>query len=361
MTRSGYLLPRIVLLMSIAFTIVALTAYSVVFGDEPLTKTGSGTLTLELKLDSPAPAAENQKPAEEKKENAAADKAKATGGPVEVTEASKKIEEAGVQYNEARLKYEEARSQYTEAASSYMQAKAKSDEAISRMNAAKMKMDKAYTEMSVAIKKWADAQGLKMQSGNDSPAPTAKEEPVSFESLENQFEKEFLAAIAKVGDKALTGESMYIGFKLSKEIFGKHPEVLKAEAKRLLAAIPRIEESAWSQCRKEEIPNELLQIMPPAMGDGSANPLYHRGWDPAFVATMVKQSILVKKIGIEDLGRSAQIAHFIPPKVFVVKDATPTTIAIRQADGYFLVGLELTEEGVFRPVSATWMHKKAEK
>jgi hypothetical protein len=109
MTRSNYFLPRIALLISIAFSIAALTAYSTAWGEEQTEQNqNTGTLTLQLKLDT-APATDADK------DNSAADKAQATKDVQKaIADVRQKMAETKAKLDEMNAKMEATRKELQE-------------------------------------------------------------------------------------------------------------------------------------------------------------------------------------------------------------------------------------------------------
>ncbi len=194
--------------------------------------------------------------------------------------------------------------------------------------------------------------GAKLKSGKKADESTV----TTIEDLQKEYERRILSEVEAKGEDMRPEELQTLAVKIAKETFGRHPEVLRAQAEKALKKLPKIDaQKLEGHVVKHKV--DLLEVM----REESYKPedvFLLRGWQPEWVAGIVVQMARARLWGIEQFSRRAILLQFVPDKVFVLEGQKRTTLAIRSLRDYVLVEVELAESGVFLPVSLRWLLPK---
>jgi hypothetical protein len=185
-------------------------------------------------------------------------------------------------------------------------------------------------------------------------APAAKPTP-SIEELQSEFEKRVLAEV-KVDGESRPQEIVKAAAEVARDVFGKHPEVLRAKAKELLKKLPSLKPDVLTGYVARHALTNIPQLLAEEKMDETA--FFAFGWQPARVAAVAKNLVLARHITPQQLGRRSVLAHFVLDKVYTVPGRETTTLAVKSLGDYVLVEMRLEKSGVFVPVSVSWMVEK---
>ncbi len=174
-----------------------------------------------------------------------------------------------------------------------------------------------------------------------------------IEELQARYEGRFLAEIARNDDLPMEDVGK-AAVALAREVFGGHPQVLRAKAEerfRLLPPLDRdvLDGSYTTRHTLADFPRLFSELA------SAEDFVIGLGWDPAHVADMAWPSLL-KEMTTAELDRLANLETHLPYKTYRVPGGERTVVAVRSPlDDFFLVELRLNAFGVFVPVSVRWM------
>lgn len=188
-----------------------------------------------------------------------------------------------------------------------------------------------------------------------------RESSTGIEPLEAEFSERLTQAVSKSGESLSVPDVQAIAIKVAQAVFGPHPEVLKAEAARRLAKMPKLPPAELDGYELKTLNDKPVEMTDFAeiRGQGKAT-LLLRGWQPEFVFFTSKQMFLAQILSPEEMGPHLVLSSILQPKIRVVKTGEVTTLAQKHINDYILFDLKLTDQGVFEPVRIRWMVKAAE-
>ena len=193
---------------------------------------------------------------------------------------------------------------------------------------------------------------LQLDKGDVVPAEGAGERTPTIEELQEEFRKRLLAEAAKLPGEETADAIVKLAAKISRDVYGRHPQVLMSTARKQLDALPAFDVKQLDHCEVKLRLDVGLVLHAGGLQLEDLHCLY--GWRAWGVSTWVKNMVMMRAEGLQQLARRAVLGAFVPDKLYLLRVEEKLTLALNSLDDWFLIEVELTPEGIFRPKAVTW-------
>lgn len=175
---------------------------------------------------------------------------------------------------------------------------------------------------------------------------------VSMASLNKSFEQELLVRLSEVWTDLSVEEIQTIAGDTAEDVFGPHPDVLRAEASKVLGELPRIQAAELAQYgpHREDTAFSRLTGAGPSL-------LLLVARDPVQMARQAVQMAIVRSINTQEFGKRVLLSRLIPDRAFLAEGGDSPVVAVKSLGDLFLIDLKAGERGVCIPVRVRWMRK----
>jgi len=178
---------------------------------------------------------------------------------------------------------------------------------------------------------------------------------VTFTSIQREFHQKVLSLVGETDSSPKALDEKILGF--GQETFGSHPKVMQKEALKRFIQLPTFPESDLKKYTAyATLSPSLLSASDPDLERLSLL----LGWAPEKMAGWIKQLFLTHHLEPSKLARLATLNNWCPDKTYRLETKTQYNLVVASLGDIFVIKLSLTEQGVFRPISAQWMKRKNE-
>lgn len=176
-------------------------------------------------------------------------------------------------------------------------------------------------------------------------------EDVTFESLQQAFQKQALSLVSQTNASAMDIQSELAKF--AQDTFGAHPEVVRKEAEKRFADLPVFpahklksydEHMMWDQFPLPSAEIGWMWLM--------------FAWDPERLADTAKKHLLARHLSTAEFGRLAMLNEFCPDRTYRMGKSKFPDLVVDSLGDLFVITVEMTEVGVCKPTSVRWMEKE---
>ena len=161
---------------------------------------------------------------------------------------------------------------------------------------------------------------------------TAKAAP-SNEELQAQYEKRILTEVV-LNDESSVEDMTKAVMGIAKDVFGKHPDVLKAKAEELLEKMESLKPDALKGYTAKKTVTNIQESLSAQKLDEDVFLFY--GCRPKHVARFMKNLVLARHISPRQMGQRSVLGEVLPDKVYRVPGKKKTTLAVISLKDIFL-------------------------
>lgn len=178
---------------------------------------------------------------------------------------------------------------------------------------------------------------------------------VTFTSIQQEFQQKVLSLVPETdsSQEELNEKILIFG----QETFGNHPKVVKKETMKRFKQLPVFPEASLKEYTAFATLSQSL--MTDSDSDLTRLSLL-LGWTPEKMADWVKQTFLARHLELSKLSQRATLNNWYPDKTYRIETNAQPKLVLESLGDIFIIKLALTDQGVFKPISAQWMKRKSE-
>lgn len=172
---------------------------------------------------------------------------------------------------------------------------------------------------------------------------------VSFHDLQEKFQQSALSLLSETNAPIADIQTKVA--QIANKTFGEHPDVMKKETERQLSALPSFPENTIATyVEYDALPADSM------VNDDGTWIVF--GWNPERIAATAVQMIRMRRIDSSEFGRLMLLQQCCPNKVYRLGNSKIPDLVVESLGDLFLIKIELTEQGIGKPLSVKWMTRK---
>lgn len=178
---------------------------------------------------------------------------------------------------------------------------------------------------------------------------------VTFTSIQQEFQQKVLSLVPETGSsqEELNEKILIFG----QETFGNHPKVVKKETMRRFKQLPLFPETSLKEYTTfATLSQSLITSSDPDL----TRALLLLGWAPEKMAYFVKDIFRARQLELSKFAQLITLNNWYPDKTYRIETNAQPNLVLESLGDIFIIKLALTDQGVFKPISARWMKRKFE-